>query len=153
MANLLCRVHELKSPRKLRILSWLSNDIKNNGLDILKKLRSTHKNKFLNLCPNITISDIIPSLIHTDVVVGNLIFGPEGLLLIDWQCPALGDPIVGAAIFLSLGMHMIYGTGNLTAFEREAFLQGLSLYLRARYDQVGLLYHWRLAAYCLWRAE
>ena len=45
---------------------------------------------------------------------------------------------------------MIYGTGNLTAFGREAFLQGLSLYLRARYDQVGLLYYWHLAAYCLW---
>ena len=56
-------------------------------------------------------------------------------------------------MFLSPGMHMIYGTGNLTAFECEAFLQGLSLYIRARYDQVSLLYHWRLAAYCLWRVD
>ena len=87
------------------------------------------------------------------MVAGNLIFGPEGLRLIDWQCPALGDPVVDVAMFLSPGMHMIYGTGNFTAFEREAFLRGLSLYLRARYDQVGLLYHWRLAAYCLWRAD
>ena len=34
VANLLCRVHELKSPPKLRILLGLSNDIKNYGLDI-----------------------------------------------------------------------------------------------------------------------
>jgi thiamine kinase-like enzyme len=153
VANLLCRVHELKPPPKLRILSGLSNDIKNHGLDILKKLTSTHKDKLLGLCPNVTISDITPVLIHTDVVAGNLIFGPEGLRLIDWQCPALGDPVVDVAMFISPGMHMIYGTGNLKAFEREAFLRGLSLYLRARYDQVGLLYHWRLAAYCLWRAD
>ena len=32
-------------------------------------------------------------------------------------------------------------------------LLGLSLSLCARYDQVSLLYYWRLAAYCLWRAE
>ena len=32
-------------------------------------------------------------------------------------------------------------------------LLGLSLSLCARYDQVGLLYHWRLAAYCLWRSD
>ncbi len=32
-------------------------------------------------------------------------------------------------------------------------MRGLSLYLRARYDQVDLLYHWRLAAYCLWRVD
>ena len=66
VANLLCRVHELKSPPKLRILSGLSSDIKNHGLDILKKLTSTHKDKLLGICPNVTISDITPVLIHTD---------------------------------------------------------------------------------------
>ena len=121
VANLLCRVHELKPPPKLLILSGLPNDIKNHGLDILKKLRSTHKDKLLDLCPNVTILDITPVLIHTDVVAGNLIFGPEGLSLINWQCPALGDPVVDVAMFLSPGMHMIFGTGNFTAFEREAF--------------------------------
>lgn len=87
------------------------------------------------------------------MVAGNLIFGPGGLRLIDWQCPTLDDPVVNVAMFSSLGMHIIYGTENLTAFECEAFLRGLSLYLRVRYDQAGLLYHWRLAANCLWRAD
>ena len=66
MANLLCRVHKLKPPPKLRILSGQSSDIKNHGLDILKKLTSIHKDKLLGLCPNVTISDITPVLIHTD---------------------------------------------------------------------------------------
>ena len=70
----------------------------------------------------------------------------------EYQCLSLLKG-TGVAPDLSPGMHMIYGTGNLTAFECEAFLRGLSLYLRARDDQFGLLYHWRLAAYSLWRVD
>ena len=43
---------------------------------------------------------------------GNLILGEKGLRLIDWQCPAIGDPIVDIMMFLSPGMHEIYGSGK-----------------------------------------
>ena len=36
------------------------------------------------------------------------------LRLIDWQCPAIGDPIVDIMMFLSPGMHEIYGSGKLS---------------------------------------
>ena len=69
-----------------------------------------------------SISDIEPVLLHTDVVPGNLILGEEGLRLIDWQCPAIGDPIVDIMMFLSPGMHKIYGSGKLSMKDHETFL-------------------------------
>ena len=35
--------------------------------------------------------------------------------LIDWQCPALGDPAEDIACFLSPAMQVIYGAGPLDA--------------------------------------
>ena len=35
----------------------------------------------------------------------------------------------------------------------ENFLMNLSSELRDRYNIIGPLYHWRLAAYCFWKAE
>ena len=92
-------------------------------------------------------------LLHTDVVPGNLILGDEGLRLIDWQCPAIGDPIIDIMMFLSPGMHEIYGSGKLSMKDYETFLMSLTPKLRNRYNRIGPLYHWRLAAYCFWKAE
>jgi thiamine kinase len=86
-------------------------------------------------------------------VPGNLILGDKGLQLIDWQCPAIGDPIVDIMMFLSPGMHKIYGSGKLSMKDHEGFLMSLSSDLRNRYNKIGPLYHWRLAAYCFWKAE
>ena len=62
-----------------------------------------------------------PVLLHTDVVPGNLILGDEGLRIIDWQCPAIGDPIVDIMMFLSPAMHEIYGSGKLSTKDHESF--------------------------------
>jgi thiamine kinase len=70
------------------------------GLEIINKLNNYHKNKLIKICPDVSISDIEPVLLHTDVVPGNLILGDKGLQLIDWQCPAIGDPIVDIMMFL-----------------------------------------------------
>ena len=56
-------------------------------------------------------------------------------------------------MFLSPGMHQIYGAGKLSMTDHEKFLMNLNTQLRARYNVVGPLYHWRLAAYCFWKAE
>ena len=37
--------------------------------------------------------------------------------------------------------------------DHEIFLMSLSTQLRDRYNVIGPLYHWRLAAYCFWKAE
>ena len=153
VSELLTRIRTHKYPKGLRILSNLPSDIKQTGLEIISKLNCYHKNKLINICPDVSVSDIEPVLLHTDVVPGNLILGDEGLRLIDWQCPAIGDPIVDIVMFLSPGMHEIYGSGKLSMKDHEVFLMSLSFDLCERYNIIGPLYHWRLAAYCFWKAE
>ena len=153
VSELLARIHKHKYPKDLRLLSALPSDIKETGYEIINKLNSYHKHKLNNICPVVPILDIEPVLLHTDVVPGNLILGDEGLRLIDWQCPAIGDPIVDIMMFLSPGMHEIYGPGKLSMKDHEVFLMNLTPKLRSRYNIIGPLYHWRLAAYCYWKAE
>ncbi|MDB4017174.1 phosphotransferase [Amylibacter sp.] len=153
VSELLTRVHKHKYLKDLRTLSALPSDIRGTGFKIIDKLNSYHKNKLNMICPDVSISDIEPVLLHTDVVPGNLIIGKEGLRLIDWQCPAIGDPIVDIMMFLSPGMHEIYGSGKLSMKDHETFLLNLIPKLRNRYNILGPLYHWRLAAYCFWKAE
>jgi len=153
VSELLTRIHKHKYPKGLRILSNLQSDIKQTGFEIIKKLNCYHQNELNKICPDVSISDIEPVLLHTDVVPGNLILGDEGLRLIDWQCPAIGDPIVDIMMFLSPGMHEIYGSGKLSMKDHQTFLMSLTTKLRSRYNKIGPLYHWRLAAYCFWKAE
>ena len=153
VSNLLSRIQMHKYPKGLRILSSLPANIKKTGFEIIKKLNKYHKNKLNMIFPDVSISNIEPVLLHTDVVPGNLILGNEGLRLIDWQCPAIGDPIVDIMMFLSPGMHKIYGSQKFSIKDQEAFLMSLTAKLRDRYNIIGPLYHWRLAAYCFWKAE
>ena len=153
VSELLTRIHKHKYPKHLRILSALPSDVKQTGLEIINKLNPYYKNKLIKICPDVSVSDIEPVLLHTDVVPGNLILGDEGLRLIDWQCPAIGDPIVDIVMFLSPGMHKIYGSGKFSIKDHEDFLMNLTPKLRSRYNIIGPLYHWRLAAYCFWKAE
>ena len=153
VSELLTRIRNHKYPKGLRSLSCCPSDIKQTGIEITKKLNSYHKNILNMICPDVSISNIEPVLLHTDVVAGNLILGDKGLRLIDWQCPAIGDPIVDIMMFLSPGMHKIYGSGKLSMKDHEVFLMSLTSNLRNRYNIIGPLYHWRLAAYCFWKAE
>jgi len=153
VSELLNRVHNLKPIKMLRKLPGSSNDIKKSALCIINKLNFHHKSELIKICPQILIPDIEPALIHTDVVVGNLIFGNNKLKLIDWQCPANGDPVVDIAMFLSPGMHTLYSTNVLSTSDYNNFLLGLKPQVRDRYNTIGPLYHWRLAAYCLWKFE
>ena len=153
VSELLNRIRKHIYPKGLRILSDLPSEIKQTGFEIITKLNDYHKNELMNICPDVSISGIEPVLLHTDVVPGNLIIGDEGLRLIDWQCPAIGDPIVDIMMFLSPGMHEIYGSGKLSIKDHETFLGSLTPKLRNRYNILGPLYHWRLAAYCFWKAE
>jgi thiamine kinase-like enzyme len=153
VSELLTRIHKHEYPKGLRMLSALPSDIQQTGLEIIEKLNLYHKNKLIKICPEVSIPDINPVLLHTDVVPGNLILGDEGLRLIDWQCPAIGDPIIDIMMFLSPGMHKIYGSQKLSMKDHEIFLMSLTPDLRNRYNIIGPLYHWRLAAYCFWKAE
>ncbi|GAA6188413.1 hypothetical protein NBRC116596_14760 [Litorivita sp. NS0012-18] len=92
------------------------------------------------------------ALLHGDPVAGNLIAGPNGLRLIDWQCPALGDPCEDIAHFLSPAMQIIYRGAALSRAQEQGFLAALNAPdLAARYAALAPWYHARMAAYCAWQ--
>lgn len=99
--------------------------------------------------------DVPPSetraFLHGDPVPGNLIVTPDGPVLIDWQCPAIGDPAEDLAVFLSPAMQLHYRGEVLSPGGEAAFLAASDPSSAARYLRLAPWYHWRMAAYCLWR--
>ena len=93
-------------------------------------------------------------LIHGDPVPGNIVVQQNRMVLIDWQCPKLGDPAEDLALFLSPAMQVLYGRHPLSADEVQSFIAAYP-----KRDVVERLvalqpwYHWRMASYCLWRGD
>lgn len=104
--------------------------------------------------PAVGLPSVPPCFIHADAVPGNVIVHPGGITFIDWQCPALGDPVEDLATFLSPAMQWLYRGAVLTAAEAAAFLAAYpEADTVARYRVFAPLLHWRIAAHCLWKAE
>lgn len=100
------------------------------------------------------------SIVHTDCGPGNVIRGGRlGLVLIDWQCPGRGDPTEDVACFRSPAMMILYGKPILSPVTAQRFLDAyaeLSEFGAAtvrRHAAVGSAWHYRIAAYCIWRAH
>ena len=102
-------------------------------------------------------------LVHTDCGPGNMVSGPDGLRLIDWQCPGLGDGLQDVVTFLSPAMQVLYGYPVLTPAKEQQFLGAYFSALRespsdaqetrARFHLVRSSHHYRFAAYCAMRAQ
>ena len=99
---------------------------------------------------------------HTDCGPGNIIVpsgvtargAPEGghPVLIDWQCPGLGDPVEDLANFTSPAIQILYGLDPLDDAHVDAFLTGYGDdETVARFHRLRRPYHVRLAAYCAYR--
>jgi len=92
-------------------------------------------------------------LLHGDLVPGNVIVDGSRVTLIDWQCPAIGDPVEDLAIFLSPAMQHIYRGRPLSDAEKSAFIMGYdNQNISQRIELMAPWYHWRMAAYCAWKA-
>jgi len=92
------------------------------------------------------------AFVHTDAGPGNLIEGPQGLRLIDWQCPGLGDPVEDLFSFLAPCFQILFQHSPLSDAERGDFL--------AAYDDADVaaclqlmepFYAYRMLAYCCLR--
>ena len=94
-------------------------------------------------------------LIHGDAVASNIIRGAaDGFRLIDWQCPARGEPVADIAIVLSPAMQHLYGGPPPDARFCERFFAAYGdRGVEQRYRRLAPWYHRRMAAYCLWKAE
>jgi aminoglycoside phosphotransferase (APT) family kinase protein len=102
-------------------------------------------------------------LVHTDCGPGNMVSSPQGLRLIDWQCPGIGDGLQDVVTFLSPAMQVLYGYPVLTVAQEQQFLDAYFAALdespwdaqetRARLHSVRSSHHYRFAAYCAMRAQ
>jgi aminoglycoside phosphotransferase (APT) family kinase protein len=101
-------------------------------------------------------------LVHTDPGPGNMIVGPAGAAMIDWQCPGRGDPVEDLAAFTSPAIQILYGRPPLSAVDVGALLDahagsgGGPAAARSAAERTAALapcYAARLAAYCGYRAD
>ncbi|MFY0616191.1 phosphotransferase family protein [Shimia sp.] len=153
VARLMRRLHVLDRPDGLRQVADGSAALLEQILGIVGKCGVMPD--FLSHLPR---AAVLPSgasaLLHSDIVPGNLIENVDGLHLIDWQCPAVGDPCEDIAVFLSPAMQQVYRGNPLSEQEIAAFLIAYDdAKVAARYKALAPFYHARMAAYCLWQFE
>ena len=147
------QLHQMAPPKRLRTVPDGSDQITAQTIAILDQC--TQPTDLIDLKP----SGAVPTcnqqvLLHGDIVPGNLISNETGLHLIDWQCPALGDPCEDIAIFLSPAMQQIYRGFPLDSVSNKAFFARYGhRQVEERYNRLAPWYHWRMAAYCQWQSE
>ncbi|MGB5556739.1 MAG: aminoglycoside phosphotransferase family protein [Paracoccaceae bacterium] len=154
-AGALKHLHCQLPPAGLRHIEQGPAALRRQGFEILDACTSSVAQTLRAVCPN--VRDIEQSetvFLHGDAVPANMIQGPNGTVLIDWQCPALGDPAEDLATFLSPAMQSLYGGRPLTVDEQAGFLSAYgNRYTVRSYRVLRPLFHWRMAAHCLWKSE
>ncbi len=151
---LLARLHAVPPPSGLRRIPAGGREIVGSGQRMLSDYDGPDVQRLLILQPEPPDVPAAPlAFLHGDVVPENLVDGPHGLRLIDWQCPAIGDPTEDLAMFLSPAMQTLYGGAPLAEASRTRFLDALGNPIIAeRYHALAPAFHWRMAAYCLWQS-
>ncbi|MGR3756366.1 MAG: phosphotransferase [Tranquillimonas sp.] len=102
-----------------------------------------------------TPGDAVPAVfLHGDPVPSNILSGPDGPALIDWQCPARGDPVLDLALFLSPAMQVLETGRPLSRRQEAAFFAAYGdPAAQRRLHRLAPVLHWRMAVYCQWRIE
>ncbi|MGR3661746.1 MAG: phosphotransferase family protein [Paracoccaceae bacterium] len=155
IARLLARVHAQTLPNGLQRGPNGSAEIERQTLGILRRCQPGNHDRVSAIMPKWQVSPMNhPCLIHGDPVPGNIILTAQTPVLIDWQCPTNGDPTEDIALFLSPAMQKLYRGTPLTQSEIQVFLAAYpNPSIVERYHWLKAWYHWRMAAYCLWRVD
>lgn len=149
VARLLFRLHQ-HSGEGFRSLPSGAAALRAQGLAMSAECRASLPPPEVGDCPGAAQ----PRLLHGDAVAGNIIEGPSGLTLIDWQCPARGDPCEDIATFLSPAMQWLYRGRPLSRDEIARFLAAYpDPAATDRYNRLLPLFRWRMALHCQWKAE
>ena len=86
-------LHQIPKIDGLRIASVGSKQIGTDGLSILERCETPFKDELLSRKPETTVDPLASQqMIHGDPVPANVIVSDGVAKLIDWQCPAFGDP-------------------------------------------------------------
>lgn len=146
----LSRLHRIAPPTELRRVASGSAAILAQGDRMLSDCATTAD--LWTLRPQCDVPAADPVFLHGDPVPGNVIATPGGPVLIDWQCPAIGDPVEDLGLALSPAMNHLYGAGPMDAAAQDALLDGYGDPATVRrYRALAPALHWRMAVYCLWR--
>ncbi len=153
-AKLLRRVHDASFSGHLSDAPDGSAEIVGQTKAILKLLRDEARARIAARQP---VGEIPPSgqrcLLHGDPVPANIITGTVPIL-VDWQCPAKGDPVEDLCLFLSPAMQLAYRGRPLQADEAAQFIAAYGCpKTAARLAALAPWHHWRMAAYCAWKTE
>lgn len=152
-AGVLRRIHGVSAQNDYRLAPDGSAALVAQTNGILNVLDASARDRLLLLRPDgVVAPSMRRSLLHGDPVPANFIIG-DASVLVDWQCPAIGDPVEDLCMFLSPAMQLAYRGAPLEADEIQDFL--------AKYDctdtakRLAFLapwHHWRMAAYCAWKS-
>lgn len=162
VAVLLHRVHSIDPPRGLRSLHRSGNAALARADEVIddvptgdRPLRELRRRLDAVRRPVSSGAALRrPSLVHTDCGPGNIVRSRHGLVLIDWQCPGIGDPVEDIACFLSPAMMVLYHAPPHTPRAAARFLEAYpDTEVIERYRAEGSAWHHRIAAYCLWRSH
>ncbi len=155
VARALARLHRLAPVAGLRRVGSGSAALAAQGREILDQCKSPAADRLRDAMPVGEVAGpVAGTLLHGDPVPGNVIIGERGVTLIDWQCPALGDPCDDLATFLSPAMQLVYAGASLDGATERAFLAAYADGgVVARLSRLRPWFHWRMAAHCLWKAE
>lgn len=155
VAQGLLGIHKSAAPKGLRRLPSGSRAVARQTQAILSRCSGAEADRLLGEMPevlHVPAGDV--GLIHGDPVPGNILETDRGLRFIDWQCPAIGDPCEDIALFLSPAMQLLYRGAILDRTEERAFLTAYAAPdVTQRVQMLRPWFHWRMAAYCLWRVQ
>ena len=154
-ARALRALHQTPAPAGLRRVDCAPAALIDAGARFLEQCAGPQVRRLSALRPDPPEipADTATVLLHGDPVAANIVIGPDGPVFIDWQCPATGDPCADIAILLSPAMRMLYRGGTPCAGDTERFFATYGdAWTAARHHALAPVFHWRMAAYCLWRA-
>lgn len=156
VAHLLHAVHSLPAPRTMRALCGSAAEARAHGDSMTAAVPARVAAALLAVRPAVVSNGVVRrrSLVHTDCGPGNIVRSRHGLVLIDWQCPGRGDAVEDIACFLSPAMMILYSlpphTGGAAADFLAAYGDAAAV---ARYHRDAAAWHYRIGAYCVWRAH
>ncbi|THD73829.1 aminoglycoside phosphotransferase family protein [Thalassobius vesicularis] len=151
---LLRRLHAMPAPQGTRQLPGGSGAVERMVDSFLPDLPGPIAQRLTACRPSGHVArSTAQALLHGDVVPGNIVVTLDGPRLIDWQCPAMGDPVEDLAVFLSPAMQLIYRGQPLDPSEQHAFLSAYKdPQITVRVQQMQPWHHWAMAAYCAWKS-
>ena len=170
-ATLLARVQRIPidafATHAFRKLPTESPELLDHADAMLQRHPGAFSDSVRELRPLVSTEPIHPRhrevLVHSDCGPGNMVSSPDGLRLIDWQCPGLGDELQDVVTFLSPAMQVLYGYPVLTDSQEQQFLDVYfsalgqtpsdSQETHARLHRIRSSHHYRFAGYCAMRAQ